>query len=331
MSANRQINNNFYQSLLFTFLNLPHSAASDHVKLLRNFRLPGVVDLPAARRFPTENWSSHNNSVTARSGVSFQALPRVGLSFHYTGHGINGGEAYGRINHDRSTTHIFLCWMREYTSRISLGLQVYRHRWYSWIYRRNEVNGKSELTAGLGFGRLSERNSFPNPRALSSRFWSRSNSYGKGGTGHHQLVSGWCCCFYGVQYHINDGILSSEYTPDAMWQSSVRCEQPMEFWGVVQIKRLCQLFPAIYMAVSCPSLPSTSTLAGRHYWAVNLPVPMRSRGVGALPVKTSDERIIRKVLAVGGFDIQNLNFNDDTVSIVVQNTNFDQLHKLWVV
>ena len=41
-----------------------------------------------------------------------------------------------------------------------------------------------------------------------------------------------------------------------------------------------------------------------------------------MPVETSDERIIRKVLAVDGFDIQNLNFNDDTVNIVVQNTKF---------
>ena len=38
----------------------------------------------------------------ARSGISFQALPQVGFSFRYSGHGKDGHEAYGRRNHDRS-------------------------------------------------------------------------------------------------------------------------------------------------------------------------------------------------------------------------------------
>ena len=52
------------------------------------------------------------------------------------------------------------------------------------------------------------------------------------------------------------------------------------------------------------------------------PVPMRSRGVGALPAKVSDEKVIRKVLDVDGFQINNLVFNDDTVTIIVKNTKF---------
>ena len=50
------------------------------------------------------------------------------------------------------------------------------------------------------------------------------------------------------------------------------------------------------------------------------PVPMRSRGANALPINVSDEAGIRKVLAVDGFDIQSLDFNDDTVSILLKNT-----------
>ena len=38
------------------------------------------------------------------------------------------------------------------------------------------------------------------------------------------------------------------------------------------------------------------------------PVPMRLRGENALPVTINDETTIRKVLAVDGFEIQNLKF-----------------------
>ena len=52
------------------------------------------------------------------------------------------------------------------------------------------------------------------------------------------------------------------------------------------------------------------------------PVPMWLRGASALPVMVNDEDVIKKVLAVDGFEIQNLDFNDDTVSIMVKNTKF---------
>ena len=69
-----------------------------------NFGLPGIVDLQTARRFPDGELivTQQLHKSLARSGISFQALPRVGVSFRYTGHGVNGREAYGRINHDRS-------------------------------------------------------------------------------------------------------------------------------------------------------------------------------------------------------------------------------------
>ena len=48
---------------------------------------------------------------------------------------------------------------------------------------------------------------------------------------------------------------------------------------------------------------------------------MRLRGESS-PVNTSNETIIRKVLAVDGFEINNLGFNNDTISITVKNTKF---------
>ena len=52
------------------------------------------------------------------------------------------------------------------------------------------------------------------------------------------------------------------------------------------------------------------------------PVPMRSRGKGALPVNVSDEHIIRKVLEADRFEIYYLKFETDTVRIGVNNTKF---------
>ena len=84
---------------------LRHLEASEtHSATPGNFGLPGIIDLPTAYRFTDGELviTQQLHDSLARSGISFQALPRVGVSFRYSGHGINGGEAYGRINHDRS-------------------------------------------------------------------------------------------------------------------------------------------------------------------------------------------------------------------------------------
>ena len=87
---------------LISFL-LPQRVASDTQQgSAGNFGLPGIIDLPTARSFPDgELVITQQLQISGRSGISFQALPKVGVSFRYTGHGINGGEAYGRVNHDK--------------------------------------------------------------------------------------------------------------------------------------------------------------------------------------------------------------------------------------
>ena len=56
-----------------------------------NFGLPGIIDLPTARRFPDGELvvTQQLHKSLARSGISFQALPRIGVAFRYSGHGIN--------------------------------------------------------------------------------------------------------------------------------------------------------------------------------------------------------------------------------------------------
>ena len=107
---------------------IPRFALADETKPVTtsNFGLPGIIDLPTARRFPDGELVllQQLNKSLARSGISFQALPRVGVSFRYSGHGVNGGEAYGRVNHDRSfDAHISILNEGKYIPAISLGLR----------------------------------------------------------------------------------------------------------------------------------------------------------------------------------------------------------------
>ena len=123
----------------------------------------------------------------ARSSISFQALPNVGVSFRYSGHGSGGKEAYGRVNHDRSfDVHISLMDEGKYAPALSLGLRDFIGTgWYSSEYVVGTKSfGNFELTAGLGFGRLAGRDAFSNPlRIISPKFVQRNNNaYGLGGT-----------------------------------------------------------------------------------------------------------------------------------------------------
>ena len=53
-----------------------------------NFGLPGIIDLPTAKRFPDGELivTQQLHKSLARSGISFQALPRVGVPFKTTRH-----------------------------------------------------------------------------------------------------------------------------------------------------------------------------------------------------------------------------------------------------
>ena len=179
-----------FAALLITAF-LPRFVSADETRPItpNNFGLPGIIDLPTAHRFPDGELvvTQQLHKSLARSGIAFQALPRVGVSFRYTGHGINGSEANGRVNHDRSfDAHVSVLDERIYLPAISLGLRDFIGTgWYSSEYIVGTKSiGNLELTAGLGFGRLAGRNPFSNPlSAISSGFDQRnSNVIGKGGT-----------------------------------------------------------------------------------------------------------------------------------------------------
>ena len=154
-----------------------------------NFGLPGIIDLPTAYRFPDGELiitqQIHNS--LARTGLSFQALPRVGVSFLYAGHGTGGHEAYGRLNHDRSFhAHVLLLDEGKFLPAISLGLRDFigTGTYSSEYIVASKSIGSIEGSAGIGFGRLAGRDKFSNPLGiLSKRFDQRGkHKSGRGGT-----------------------------------------------------------------------------------------------------------------------------------------------------
>ena len=77
--------------IILTSLFLPHTATSDAQRVTAgNFGLPGIIDLPTARRFPDGELvvTQQLHKSLARSGISFQALAscwRI-VSLHRTRH-----------------------------------------------------------------------------------------------------------------------------------------------------------------------------------------------------------------------------------------------------
>lgn len=318
---------------------LPHAAASDMVQVTAgNFGQPGVVDLPTAGRFPDgELVITHQNHKNLfMTGISSQVLPRLGLSFRYGGQGRGGSLAQERVNWDRSfDAHISILDEGAHFPAISLGFRDFIGTgWYSSEYIVGTKSiGNVKLTAGLGFGRLAGRNTFSNPLgALSSRFENRKSSRrsaDRGGTlGNINWFHGDAAAFYGIQYNFSENItLSAEYSSDTMARESsyLDVDSPWNFGALYQLND--------YVSLSAQYLHGSQMSATAHV-SVNpgrppllggkelAPVPMRLRGEGSRPVKRSNENIIRKVLKADRFEVHNLNFKNNMVSIGVTNTKF---------
>ena len=105
---------------------------------LGNFGLPGLLDLPTARALPDAELviTQQLHRSLARSGGAFQLLSNLGVAFRYSGHGIGGGEANGRFNHDRSfDAHLTLWNEGAYHPGVALGLRDFIGTgWYSSEY-----------------------------------------------------------------------------------------------------------------------------------------------------------------------------------------------------
>ena len=133
---------------------------------LGNFGLPGILDLPTARRLPDGELilTHQNHEYIFMNGLSFQALPQLGVSFRYAGIGRGGYFAQERVIWDRSfDAHLSVTDEGKYLPALSIGIRDFIGTgWYSSEYFVGTKSiGNLELTAGLGFGRLAEEIHFP--------------------------------------------------------------------------------------------------------------------------------------------------------------------------
>ena len=301
-----------------------------------NFGLPGLIDLPTARALPDGELviTQQLHRSLARSGMSFQLLPNLGLAFRYSGHGVGGGEANGRLNHDRSfDAHVTLWEEGAYHPGVAIGLRDFIGTgWYSSEYVvATKSIGAFEVTGGLGFGRLAGRDSFSNPLgAISNRFKSRdANDFGRGGTlGTINWFQGDASAFGGVTYSLGDRVtLAAEYSPDLM-RREARWLDDVNPWNVGATYRVNDTLSLSAQYLHGSTLAVTANIAinpkrpphdaGRE----TAPVPVRARGVGAAPVTRTDEATIRKVLAVEGFEVINFTEGGDYVRLDLKNTKY---------
>ena len=336
---NAKARNNYLRYILlivFIFISKNSHAENLNLGSPGNFSLPGLIDLPTARRFPDGELviTQQLHRSLARSAISFQALPRVGFAFRYTGHGIGGGEAYGRINHDRSfDAHFSILDEGKFLPAISIGLRDFIGTgWYSSEYLVGTKKiGDFEFTAGLGFGRLAGKDPLSNPLGnLSAGFNTRDvNNFGLGGTlGNINWFHGKTSVFYGFNYNLGEKIvISSEYNPDLMSreQSYLDISSYWNFGLSYQINDYLSLATQILhgdqisLTAHINLNPERAPMSGGKELA---PVPMRIRGPANAQVSNNNIVLIKKVLAADNFKINEIKIDNDKVWVSVSNTKF---------
>ena len=326
-------------SAILSLLSGTASFAQDAPINVSGFGLPGHVDLPSGGSLPDGelvlSYQLHEN--LSRSTVSFQLLPRVGMTFRYSGHGSGGSEAFGRVNHDRSfDIHAEVLTETNLRPSVAIGMRDFIGTgWYSSEYvAASKTFGKLDVTAGLGFGRLAGRNAISNPLTfIDDSFADRSDrDYGKGGTlsGVKQWFHGDASPFFGLNYRANDRVtLSAEYSPDLMeWENArygLEVNSPYNFglsyapndrtrWGLQYLHGSTIAASATFMLN--PSRPPNGP--GNE----GAPVPMRVRGLASeSPVQNQPDAITAS-LAANGLELINLAFEGSHVTLEIENTRY---------
>lgn len=311
-------------------------AKQEYPTSLGNFGLPGLIDLPSGRKMQDGNLviTQQLHSSLARTTLSFQAFPNIGFNFAYSGHGINGLEANGRINHDRSfDVHLTLWEETKYRPAFSMGLRDFLGTgWYSSEYLVGSKKfNRLEVTAGIGFGRLAGQNTHKNPFiAISEKFRQRGiNSFGEGGSiGSLNWFQGDFSTFFGLHYSFNNKLsVSLERTPDLMtreasyidvkddWNYSLNYRFNKHLLAAAQYLHGSEL---AIKAILAPNPKSPPYGAGQEL----APVPMRLRNQVLNKQTTTNLKIIEKVLKADNFEIIYFDEQNEHIRIGLVNRKF---------
>ena len=314
----------------------PHSAEEASKIHLNAFGMAGIVDLPSAAALPEGEFIFYqkNHKTLSKTGIAFQLTPRLGFSFRYSGHGKNGSEASGRINHDRSLDlHFNLMRESKALPAVSFGLRDFIGTgWYSSEYIvGTKTVGPIGVTAGLGFGRLAGRNQIANPfSTISGSFKTRSEQeVGRGGTlGNIQWFRGPASPFAGFTYALNDKVtLAAEYSPDLMNQEASYLEVKSPY-NVGMSYRWSDMFSldAQYLHGSTVSLGAKIHLNPKRPPNGNgrelAPVPMRRRAIEGGPWAETNIAAIKTVLEVDEFLVTGIALKADHIRVDLENKKF---------
>lgn len=228
----------FHQHLLTTAaafaLALPAAAdgVHDHVSqtTINSYGLPGLIDMPTANTLPDGEIGitvSYSN-VGVRGTLAFQVLPDVTATFRYTGiQSLSPGSVVPTddVYYDRSfDLHWQVIDEGTWVPAIAIGIRdiagtgIYSSE-YIVATRHFGQRDRVAVTAGLGWGRLGQRDSFTNPLGVFDAGFETRPGRTPGDTGGtlnlNQFFRGDAAVFGGIEWQASDRLrLQLEYSSD---------------------------------------------------------------------------------------------------------------------
>ena len=175
--------------------------------MLNNYGMPGSIDTPTAEAFPEGQFSVSSSIFggTIRTNLSFQVTNNVTVSFRYSRIPLKNGP-YEGYTWDRSFDfHYLFNKETNYLPSIAVGLRDFIGTGLytgEYLVATKDITKKVKLSGGIGWGRLSGKNSQPNIFGMGSE---RNNiSVGVGGTLHtNHFFSGTNSPFFSLSYRVS--------------------------------------------------------------------------------------------------------------------------------
>ncbi len=189
-------------------------------RMLNNFGMPGSIDTPTADSFPDGQFSASSAIFggTIRTNLSFQISENITAAFRYSRIPSASGDHRGYIWDRSFDVHYQAFKEKKYLPSIAIGLRdfigtgVYSSE---YIVSTKSMGKGINISAGLGWGRMSGTNSFSN---VFGRGPNRTAvNRGVGGTFNlDQFFSGKNSPFLSIKYKLNEKIdLIGELSSDS--------------------------------------------------------------------------------------------------------------------
>ena len=177
-------------------------------KMLNNYGMPGAIDNPTAEAFPDGQFSFSSSVFggTVRTNLSFQISDSLTTSFRYSRIPSAGGDHRGYFWDRSFDIHYILKKNTNYFPAIAIGLRDFIGTGlYSgeYLVATSNLNSRLKVSAGIGWGRLSGKNTFSN---IFGKGNIRSSAFlGMGGTPSlKQFFSGKNSPFFSASYLLSD-------------------------------------------------------------------------------------------------------------------------------